>query len=207
MADADSKPFGVVYVITNHVNGKIYVGQTTKTAEWRFGKHCLHSQTKSRINAAILKYGKEFFSVRTLCFASSRKELDELEIHYIKCLDALNPAIGYNVSPGGIGKRIQSKEAAAKAAAKLRGRTVPAHQVERMAATKRNRPRTEAEQAVLDRMRAINTGGRHSAEAREKMSRAALGRKMPPCTDERRKKLSDAAKRQWAEGRGHTPIK
>lgn len=31
---------GKIYKITNKINGKIYVGQTTKTLEERFQKHC-----------------------------------------------------------------------------------------------------------------------------------------------------------------------
>lgn len=207
MADSDTKAFGVVYVITNHVNGKRYVGQTTKTAEWRFNKHCLNSQYKSRVNSAIQKYGRENFSVETFGQAENRKELDALEIHCIRLMQSLNPEFGYNVAPGGVGNNIRTKQAIEKAAAKLRGRKTPLEQVERMAATKRNRPRTPAERAVLDQMIAKNTGAKHSEEAKKKMSTAASGRKMAPCTEEHRKKLSDAAKRQWAAGRGHSPTK
>ena len=31
---------GKIYKITNHINGKIYVGQTTKSLKERFQKHC-----------------------------------------------------------------------------------------------------------------------------------------------------------------------
>jgi group I intron endonuclease len=206
MAESDSKPFGVVYVITNRVNGKRYVGQTIKTAEWRFGKHALGSQYPSRINRAIQKHGKENFSLETVGTAASRKELDALEVRFINELQTLNATLGYNVAPGGVGNNIRTKEAAEKSAAKLRGRKVPRESVEKMAATKRGRPRTPAEQAVLDTMRAIRTGRQHTVEARQKMSAVAIGKKMPPCTDEHRKKLSDAAKKQWASGRGHSQI-
>lgn len=207
MAESNFKPFGVVYVLTNTVNGKQYVGQTTKTAEWRFQKHSLRSQYRSRINCAISKYGKENFTVETVDEAVDRKELDALERLYIFALQTLDPAKGYNVAHGGIGNNIRTKEAAAKAGAKLKGRKIPRESVERMAATKRGRPRTAAEQAVLDKMREKRTGQKHTAESRKKMSEVALGKKMPPCTDEHRQKLSDAAKRQWREGRGHSQIR
>lgn len=207
MAEADSKPFGVIYVITNLVNGKRYVGQTTKTAEWRFNKHCLHSQYKSRVNAAIRKHGRDSFIVATIDQAANRSELDALEIEHIKALRTMEPEFGYNVAPGGVGNNERTKEAAEKAAAKLRGRRTPPEQVERMAATKRNRPRTAAERAVLEGMIAANKGAKHSDEAKKKMSLAASGRKMLPCTEEHRRKLSEAAKRQWAAGRGHSQIK
>lgn len=205
MAESNFKPFGVVYVLTNTVNGKQYVGQTTKTAEWRFHKHSLQSQYRSRVSYAIEKYGKENFTVETVDEAVDRRELDALERLYISALQTLDPAKGYNVALGGVGNNVMTKETAAKVADKLRGRKVPPAVVEKMAATKRNRPRTVAEQAVLDAMIEKAKGRVHTAAAKKKMSDAAKGRKMPPCSEERRQKLSDAAKRQWREGRGHSP--
>ena len=39
---------GKIYKITNKVNGKIYVGQTMKTLEERFQKHCCRATEKDK---------------------------------------------------------------------------------------------------------------------------------------------------------------
>lgn len=203
MANDDyTRAYGRIYLVTNMVNGKQYVGQTTMDVSLRFSKHCLKSQYRSRLNYAIEKYGKENFTIETIDYALDQSELDALERLYIFGYQTMDSRNGYNVTKGGRGG-IRTKEAAAKAAEKLRGRKVPRESVEKMAETKRGRPRTSAEQAVLDRMSANNKGRKHSEESKQLMSLAATGRKMPPATEEHRKKLSDAAKRQWALGNGH----
>ena len=53
------KIYGVVYLILNMLNGKKYVGQTTKTVEERFRQH--KRCKKGLIGKAIRKYGKEKF--------------------------------------------------------------------------------------------------------------------------------------------------
>lgn len=205
MACKNSTPYGVIYVLTNQVNGKKYVGQTIMDVQLRFSRHCLRSQYKTRISFAIQKYGKDKFSVYTVASAKNQADLDYLERLFIADLRTTESDHGYNVTPGGRGG-IRTKEAAAKSAEKLRGRKIPKESIEKMAATKRNRPRTEAEQAVLDRMIQMAKGRKHSPEAIRKMSEARKGKPGPPMTEERRRKLSEAAKRQWANGRGHSQL-
>jgi group I intron endonuclease len=205
MSTEQHRAYGVIYVLTNKVNGKKYVGQTIMDVELRFSKHCLKSQNKSRIHYAIQKYGKDNFNVETVVSAQTQKDLDFLEKLFIANSNTTDPRRGYNVTPGGRGG-IKTKESAQKAAEKLKGRKIPRESVEKMAATKRNRPRTPAEQTVLDRMIEMAKGRKHSPEAKKKMSDARIGRVMPPCPDEVKKKLSEAAKRQWALGRGHSQL-
>lgn len=204
MADANyTRPYGFIYVITNNVNGKKYVGQTIMDVSLRFSKHCLRSQYRSRISYAIEKYGKDNFSVETIDTAKDQSDLDSLEQMYIFAYGTTDSKLGYNVTKGGRGG-IRTKEAAEKSAQKLRGRKIPRESVEKMAETKRNRPRTVAEQAVLDRMIEMAKGRKHSEEARKKMSIAASTRVPPIVSEETKRKLSEAAKRQWADNRGHT---
>lgn len=99
---------GFIYLITNNVNGKQYVGQTKSTIEHRFGQHISNSKRNRNdvIYKAIRKYGKENFKVEEL-FMVSCKTVDELqdiinekEIFYIKKHKTLIPN-GYNILIGG----------------------------------------------------------------------------------------------------------
>lgn len=53
-----------IYLITNLINGKQYVGQTIYTAEQRFKQHL---RGDLYIDKAIRKYGVENFKLEVLC--------------------------------------------------------------------------------------------------------------------------------------------
>ena len=55
--------FEMVYLITNRINGKQYVGQTTRTLEERFSEH---AQADSLLGRAIQRDGAENFSREVL---------------------------------------------------------------------------------------------------------------------------------------------
>ena len=95
---------GIIYCVTNTVNGKQYVGQTTHTFKWRWQRHLASARCGSRgvLHSAICKYGIEVFKVEQIDFAESRSELNEKEVYHIaRCL-ALVPD-GYNLAAGGEG--------------------------------------------------------------------------------------------------------
>jgi hypothetical protein len=86
---------GKIYLTTNRINGKIYIGQTiTNTRRYIGGGVYLHK--------AIKKYGKEnFYKVILVDGIVSKEQMNCLEIFYIKLYDSTNPLIGYNRSKGG----------------------------------------------------------------------------------------------------------
>lgn len=88
----------IIYKITNKINGKLYIGQTTRTIERRFRDHCTSS--KSAISLAISKYGKENFNIEVIYEASSLEELNIKEIEFIKQFNSISPN-GYNLREGG----------------------------------------------------------------------------------------------------------
>lgn len=98
---------GVIYVVTNVLNGKQYVGQTTQKFESRKQKHLFAARTpqhpdKSYLHHAIAKYGEQNFQWEVLCEADAA-HLDELEELTIEVNDTLRPG-GYNVRAGNSGK-------------------------------------------------------------------------------------------------------
>ena len=93
-----------VYCITNKVNGKLYVGVTTKGYKNRFASHVWHSRKSSgncrALYNAMRKYGQSAFSVELIDTASSFEEMNQLERKYIAQLGSLHPN-GYNLTDGG----------------------------------------------------------------------------------------------------------
>ncbi|MBR3745690.1 MAG: GIY-YIG nuclease family protein, partial [Selenomonadaceae bacterium] len=100
--------FGVVYLITNQIDGKPYVGQTTRTLEQRFAEH---AKADSLIGKAIRKYGAENFSIEVLAECKTQEELDDKERFYIEKMDCKHPK-GYNANDGG-GRSRKSKQSVA----------------------------------------------------------------------------------------------
>lgn len=102
------KLYGIIYKITNLINGKIYIGQTTKTLQERFEHHVWMALNGSKflLHRAIYKYGKNNFNIAIIGEAYSKDELDDKEILWIKyynsCIKFPN-SNGYNMTFGGDG--------------------------------------------------------------------------------------------------------
>lgn len=87
----------IVYKITNKINGKVYIGQTSKSLKERFQRHCcdaMSDRLDTHFARAIRKYGKENFSPEIIDTATSEEELNEKERYWIHYYDSLNN--GYN---------------------------------------------------------------------------------------------------------------
>lgn len=96
-----------IYKITNTVNGKVYIGQTAKTAKIRFGEHRRMARYKknnscSRLYCAMNKYGEKSFIVETIEECSEDK-LNEREMYWIAEYDSFKN--GYNCTLGGEGHK------------------------------------------------------------------------------------------------------
>ena len=90
--------YGVVYKLTNTVNGKYYIGQTQNSVEKRFRDHMY---AKSAIGDAIREYGKDKFTKEILAVCESKKELNACEIRFIAEYKSNDPNFGYNRTGGG----------------------------------------------------------------------------------------------------------
>ena len=93
-----------IYLITNLINNKQYVGQTRRDLNKRFIQHAnkgKHSYNDSFISSSINKHGRENFKVEVLMSFNSidQYELNKLEELFIKEINTIAP-YGYNKSPG-----------------------------------------------------------------------------------------------------------
>lgn len=86
----------IIYKITNLINGKIYVGKTTKTAEERFKRHYYnHKSGNTYLYRSMRKYGFDSFVIETI---EQTNQIDEREKFWITEL-----APHYNMTKGGDG--------------------------------------------------------------------------------------------------------
>ena len=81
-----------IYKITCNKNGKIYIGQTKRTLQMRFDLHVKYAEQGGRLalSRAIMKYGKESFTIEQIDQAESKEEIDEKERYYIKYFNKKN---------------------------------------------------------------------------------------------------------------------
>lgn len=103
----------IIYKITNLVNNKVYIGQTTKDLEYRIKMHLKESKTNKTERPflnALRKYGIENFKKEIIDTASSLEELDEKEIKWINFYDSTNREKGYNIFHGGQFKKMATPE-------------------------------------------------------------------------------------------------
>ncbi len=95
-----------IYLITNLVNGKYYVGQTIRDCpRKRFRQHCIDARrgSPSSLHRAMREFGVEKFTFVVVETASDKKQLDVFEKLWIEKLDSMNPSVGYNRCSGGSG--------------------------------------------------------------------------------------------------------
>lgn len=92
---------GKIYKITNKVNGKVYIGQTRYTLEFRWKQH-IHKKDNTYFHNAIKKYGPDNFQIELL-EECPVEILDSREVFYIAKYNSFKD--GYNLTIGGDGKR------------------------------------------------------------------------------------------------------
>ncbi len=91
----------IVYKVTNRLNGKVYVGQTTKTLEQRIKEHLCRTVNQSTIfQNALRKYGINNFNMKVIDHGEDRDDLNNKEQFWIKFFNCIAPK-GYNITSGG----------------------------------------------------------------------------------------------------------
>lgn len=92
-----------IYSITNKVNNKIYIGQSTlESFKDRYYKGQWWKRTKNtHLRSAFQKYGAPNFEIKILEKCNSLDELNSKEIEYIKKFNSTDPKNGYNFLKGG----------------------------------------------------------------------------------------------------------
>jgi group I intron endonuclease len=94
-----------IYIITNNITNKVYIGRTHATIYKRWLVHKTHAKNylkyprcgRTYFHNAIRKYGWQNFSVKQCDVALSFDHMVWLEMFYIKYFNSNNPKYGYNI--------------------------------------------------------------------------------------------------------------
>jgi group I intron endonuclease len=154
-----------VYLITNKINGKRYVGQTVKTIEERWKQHVYLSKQPRKgepIISAIRKYGSDNFEIKSLARCNSLEEMNHREEYYIRLLKTLVYS-GYNVLPGGNNRKMHESTKKKLSLARIGKKIGPFSEEHRRKLSEANKGQ--------------NLGGTLPEETKRKISEANKGEK------------------------------
>lgn len=100
-----------IYKITNTINGKVYIGYTSRDVKTRFKEHFINAKHNNKkrkekltyIQKAIIKYGKKSFVIESLYDLPNNKQevWGKFEQYYINKYKSNNKKNGYNLTKGG----------------------------------------------------------------------------------------------------------
>jgi putative endonuclease len=123
----------LIYKIESLIDGRVFVGQTTTSLDKRVKVYAHDMRTfirgkykhRSKIIAALAKYGFENFRFFPIDYASSQEELDAKERLWISIYNSTIQGIGFNIQLGGFGVGKHSDETKKIMSDKKKGK--PAH--------------------------------------------------------------------------------
>ena len=150
-----------VYCIRNIINNKVYIGQSVNIKRrWKKHRSELNRNTHNnkQLQNAWNAYGEESFEFVVL-EECEEKDLDRIEIYYIKKYNATNRDYGYCEMDGGQEHRHHSEETKRKCGEKNIGRHLSPE--------------------IIENLRRINTGKPLSEEHKRKISESNKGKKKP----------------------------
>ena len=167
---------GIIYKATNKTNGKIYIGQTTKSLKRRIKYHKYNSKkTDNHFMRAVKKYGTSGFDWKIICDDILKEYLDEYEIFYIDFYSSYK--YYYNSDLGGKG---------------VRGYKYSAKDRKKISDGRKGKKLSEETKRKISKALTGRKRPPFSKETREAMSRGQRGKKGH--TEESKKKISEANK-------------
>lgn len=173
----------IIYLATNIVNGKQYVGQTVRTLDRRRNQH--YSDAKRQtcniiFHNAIRKYGENAFIWEVVKEYNDVTILDEAEKRCIALLNTLSPN-GYNLMTGG-SNGTHSEETKRKMSEALSGKKNPNYGKDLSGVNAPNYGRKFSEETKAKHREAHAGskngmfGKKHSKETKQKMRESYLRR-------------------------------
>jgi len=185
----------IIYEIKNLINGKKYIGKDSKNNPNYLG-------SGKYLKLAIKKYGRKNFKKIILEICSTLEELNNREVYWLQALGCKDDPMYYNatdtITPCRAGTPL-SDEHKRKISQAHKGKKMP--------------PRTESAIRKQVQSRIANGTNLHSDETRAKMSKASLGKsksaehrasmsacrlgvKTQPCSEEKKRRISEKQRKR-----------
>lgn len=167
-----------LYILTNLINDKKYVGITSQPPEKRWGANGINYKNKCpKLWAAINYYGWDNFKHEVIFSNLTKDEACKLEIEYIKNLKTQSSDFGYNILDGGNASELSDsvKQKISKA----------------MTGNKNGLGRVCSEDTKRKISEAL-VGKKFSEERKRNISKAKKGKSHKPPSENTRKKISDS---------------
>lgn len=165
---------GVIYKVTNKVNGKVYIGQTIRSFNRRKTEHLNQAKTKRRscayFHSALLKYGPDSFEWKIIFESDSQNTLNSKEIEFIKEYNAYGEN-GYNLCYGG-----DSNSGYKLSEETIEKRRNFKHSDETKEKARQRMLGTKLSDETKEKIRQANLGKKASEKTKEKMSKSNKGK-------------------------------
>lgn len=169
-----------VYIHTNLLNNKKYVGLTKQPVEKRWGKGGNNYSGSPRFFSAIQKYGWDNFKHEVIESNLSREDACNLEKELIKNLKTQESEFGYNISEGGDAPKL-SESSKELISLKLRGN--------------KNGLNKECSEEKRKKISDALKGRKFSETRKQNLSRAKKGKSHKPLSKESRLKIAEKHKK------------
>lgn len=109
--------YGIIYKITNLIDQKVYIGQTTVGLDKRWQAHqkiAKNGERSTHLYDAMRCDGTENFQCEQVVKANSEEELNKAEIELIQQFSSFDRNFGYNIDLGGSGGTPRTQETKTK---------------------------------------------------------------------------------------------
>lgn len=161
----------VIYLTTNLINGKKYVGKDSKNCKSYLG-------SGKYLKKAIKKYGKANFKKEVLQECGNLEELNQAEVQWINNLNCKQDPNYYNVidtlTPNRYGKRL-TKEHKDRISKAHKGKTLTPEHRDKISKAHKGIKRGKRDRKVVDKIARANTGKKRSTKIKKKISEAKKG--------------------------------
>jgi group I intron endonuclease len=195
----------IIYKAVNKINGKMYIGKTTRRLEVRLLEHA--HEKRMPFSRAYQKYGPENFNILIIDCAETEKELNEKERKWIAYYKPKKPN-GYNVTDGGDGTSGVKRDDTALRNKGLVGNKNPMYgkkftdeEKKRFGqpGEKNARYGVKLSDELKKKISETVKVAMENPEIRKRISQSLTGKKhLTPRTEENCKKLSIATTKMWA---------